>query len=105
MLPNTATTTLQNILAEMDEECKKQAKEKAQENPCHSLSPEKNSIAKMPSFLKKQNPMKKLEKAFIYLTRLTMLSLSIFKGLKKRLLTTQLVQKKLGLAIYYYRNF
>ena len=44
MLPNTATTTLQNILAVMDEECKKQeAKEKAQENPCHSLSPEKKT--------------------------------------------------------------
>ena len=53
MLPNTATTTLQNILAEMDEECKKQAKEKAQENPCHSLSPEKKTqLQKCPLFWK-----------------------------------------------------
>ena len=64
MLPNTATTTLQNILAEMDEECKKQAKEKAQENPCHSLSPEKKLNCKNALFFEKTKSDEKTREGF-----------------------------------------
>lgn len=80
----------------MDEECKKKNKPRKKRKKTHAtvFLPKKKLNCKNALFLKKQNPMEKLEKAFIYLTRLTMLSSSIFKGFKKDYLLLLNLSKK-----------